>query len=167
MDISKKKNLSDYNIENIPDASNFKFALVVSEWNINITRALLEGAIETFKLHKVKEENIITHFVPGSYELAYAAKLLSETNKFDAIICIGCVIQGETPHFTFISDAIANGIMLLNIKRNTPIIFGVLTTNTIEQAAERAGGKHGNKGIEAAVTAIKMASLKERITHNL
>lgn len=167
MSISKKKNLSDYNIENIPDASNFKFALVISEWNINITGALLEGAIETFKLHKVIEKNITTHFVTGSYELAYAAKLLSETNKFDAIICIGCVIQGETPHFTFISDAIANGIMLLNIKRNTPIIFGVLTTNTIEQAAERAGGKHGNKGIEAAVTAIKMASLKERITHNL
>ncbi len=167
MDISKKKNLSEYNIEDIPDASNYNFAIIVSEWNFNITGALLDGALETFSNHNVKKENITTHFVPGSYELVYAAKLLSETNKFNAIICIGCVIQGETPHFTFISDAISNGIMLLNVKRNTPVIFGVLTTNNIEQAAERAGGKHGNKGIEAVVTAIKMAALKERITHNL
>ena len=153
------KNLSEYNPANVPDASVMKFGIVVSEWNIEITTALLNGALTTLKKHNAKENNIHIKFVPGSFELVLGAQSLAEAFNPDAIICLGCVIQGETRHFDFICQGVTQGIMDLNIKYNKPFIFGVLTTKTLEQAFDRAGGKHGNKGDEAAVTAIKMVEL--------
>lgn len=154
------KNLSEYNPGNVPDASEMKFGIVVSEWNIEITSTLLEGAVNTLKKHKAKEENIHIKYVPGSFELVLGAQYLAETFNPDAIICLGCVIQGETRHFDFICQGVTQGIMALNLKYNKPFIFGVLTTDTLEQASDRAGGKHGNKGDEAAVAAIKMVDLR-------
>lgn len=159
----KKKNLSDYQPDQIQDAGRFRFALVVAEWNTEITNELFKGAYDTLIRHKVKKNNITIHYVPGSFELPLAASWLAGTDQYDALICLGCVIQGETRHFEFISDAVANGIMDAGIKTGIPVIFGVLTTDNIEQAMDRAGGKHGNKGTEAAVTALKMAHLKKNI----
>jgi 6,7-dimethyl-8-ribityllumazine synthase len=153
---SKNKNLSSYSISKNIDASDMNFAIVVSEWNNEITAALLNGAVNTLKKHGSKEDNIRTISVPGSFELALAAQFMAESGNYDAIICLGCVIQGETRHFDFICQGVTQGIMDLNLKFNLPFIFGVLTTETFEQAKDRAGGKHGNKGDEAAVTAIKM-----------
>ena len=154
------KNLSEYNPDNVPDASEMKFGIVVSEWNIDITNALLQGAVNTLKKHKAKEINIFIRHVPGSFELVLGAQSLAEALNPDAIICLGCVIQGETRHFDFICQGVTQGIMALNLKYNKPFIFGVLTTDTLEQASDRAGGKHGNKGDEAAVAAIKMVDLR-------
>ncbi|MFW5821349.1 MAG: 6,7-dimethyl-8-ribityllumazine synthase [Bacteroidota bacterium] len=156
------KNLSSYDPEKIPDASSMRFAIVVSEWNVEITGALLEGCINTLKKHGADEENISISWVPGSFELSYGAKLFAEQNKFEAIITLGCVIQGETRHFDFICNGVTNGITELNIRFQTPVIFGVLTTDNLQQAKDRAGGKHGNKGDEAAITALKMAQLTTR-----
>ena len=153
------KNLSSYNIDDVPSGENSIFGIVVSEWNSEITNSLLKGAVETLKLNNVEEKDIYIKFVPGCYELPFGASKLLEKKKFDAVICLGCVIQGETRHFDFISDAVANGIMQVSLKKEIPVIFGVLTTNTFEQAIDRSGGKHGNKGIEAAIAALKMASL--------
>ncbi|MDD4528864.1 MAG: 6,7-dimethyl-8-ribityllumazine synthase [Bacteroidales bacterium] len=153
------KNLSSYNIDDVPSGENSIFGIVVSEWNSEITNSLLKGAVETLKLNNVEEKDIYIKFVPGCYELPFGASKLLEKKKFDAVICLGCVIQGETRHFDFISDAVANGIMQVSLKKEIPVIFGVLTTNTLEQAIDRSGGKHGNKGIEAAIAALKMASL--------
>jgi 6,7-dimethyl-8-ribityllumazine synthase len=157
---TKSKNLSSYDPEQIPDASGMKFGIAVSEWNIDITGALLEGAESTLIKHGVKRENIIVKWVPGSFELTAGAQFLAMYNELDAVICLGCVIRGETPHFDYICQAVAYGITELNIKHNKPFIFGVLTTNDMQQAADRAGGKHGNKGDEAAITAIRMAALQ-------
>ena len=154
---TKKTNLSDIGLD-LPSVENFKFGIVVSEWNNNITNSLLNGALETLYKCKSKENNIDVIFVPGSFELPQAAELLARKNIYDAIICIGCVIQGETRHFEFISTAVANGIMEVSLKNGIPVVFGVLTTNNIEQALDRSGGKHGNKGVEAAATAIKMVT---------
>src|SRR5688572_13911747 len=143
------KNLSS-SIGDIPSAKNYKFGIVVSEWNTEITESLFEGAMNTILQSEGKLKNIFRINVPGSFELTSGAQLLSETKKYDAIICLGCVIQGETRHFDFICDAIANGITNVSIRYNIPVIFGVLTTNDLKQAQERAGGKHGNKGVEAA-----------------
>jgi 6,7-dimethyl-8-ribityllumazine synthase len=159
----KNKNLSQFDTTQVPDASAFCFGIVTSEWNPEITDALFKGAKETLLQFNVKEENIFSITVPGSYELTAGAHFLLQHYKLDAVICLGCVIQGETRHFDFICNAVANGLTELSIKAARPVIFGVLTTNTIEQAQERAGGKHGNKGIEAAITAIKMAALKMQI----
>ncbi len=155
---SEFQNLSSYNSDDVPDASEMKFGIIVSEWNSNITNALLDGAVSTLRKHNAMEKNIYIHYVPGSFELPLGAQFLAESFNPDAIICLGCVIQGETRHFDFICQGVTQGIMDLNLKYNKPFIFGVLTTNTMEQALERAGGKHGNKGDEAAITAIKMAS---------
>ncbi|MBK9638852.1 MAG: 6,7-dimethyl-8-ribityllumazine synthase [Bacteroidetes bacterium] len=144
--------------KNLPNAEPYQFGIVISEWNEEITGALLQGAMEALTLAGSKSENIIIKYVPGSFELTAGASLFTEQN-FDAIICLGCVIQGETRHFDFICDAVANGITQLSIQYNKPVIFGVLTTNTMQQATDRAGGKYGNKGFEAGVTAIKMAHL--------
>lgn len=139
-------------------------AIVVAEWNAKITGALYEGALQTLLRHGVKEENIITMSVPGSFELTVAAEiLLNSKSNLDAVICLGCVIQGDTKHFDFICDAVANGITNVGIKHSKPVIFGVLTTNNEEQALDRAGGKHGNKGDEAAITALKMADFAATI----
>ncbi|WP_317899673.1 6,7-dimethyl-8-ribityllumazine synthase [Aurantibacillus circumpalustris] len=157
---SVNKNLSDVEGSNIPDAKTFKFGVVYSEWNYEITNALKDGAVKTLVQNGALSENIIIKEVPGSFELTLGAQYLAEYSNVDAIICLGCVIQGETRHFDFICDAVAKGITDLNIKYNIPVIFGVLTPNNQQQAIDRAGGKHGNKGDEAAVTAIKMLGLK-------
>ena len=160
---SNLKNLSDYDKNKVPSGKGMKIGIVVSEWNDAITDNLKDGAISALIENGVVEQDIIFRYVPGSFELPLSAKYLVNYAEVDAVICIGCVIQGETRHFDFICDAVANGIMNLGIESSIPIIFGVLTTNNIEQARERAGGKHGNKGIEAAITTIKMIALKKAL----
>jgi 6,7-dimethyl-8-ribityllumazine synthase len=154
------KNLSAYDPESVPDASKMRFGIVVSDWNKVVTWAMLEGAIKTLEKHGVTDNNIVVKHVPGSFELTLGAQFLAEYDDLDAIICLGCVIQGETPHFTFICQGVTQGITQLNMEYNLPFIFGVLTTLNQQQAIDRAGGKLGNKGDEAAVTAIKMAALQ-------
>ncbi len=158
---SVNKNLSVSEGSQIPDAAEFKFGIVYSEWNHEITNALKEGAVNTLIANGAKKENIIIRQVPGSFELTLGAQYMAEATDVDAVICLGCVIQGETRHFDFICDAVAKGITDLNIQYNVPFIFGVLTPDTQQQAIDRAGGKHGNKGDEAAVTAIKMLGLRD------
>ena len=153
---SSNKNLSTYSPENLTDVSTKKFGIVVSEWNNSVTDSLLEGALQTLIHHGAARENIIITRVPGSFELSLGAQRLASKKDIDAVICLGCVIQGETRHFEFICNAVAYGITEVSLKYNKPVIFGVLTTDTYQQALDRAGGKHGNKGDEAAVTAIKM-----------
>ena len=160
---SQLKNLSDFSETEIPSAAPFSFGIVVAEWNASITNALYQGAYDSLLEHGALAENIFTYQVPGSFELTSGAELLLKTSKLDAIICLGCVIQGETRHFDFICNAVANGLTNVAIKYSKPVIFGVLTTDTQQQAVDRAGGKHGNKGIEGAVTAIKMAYLAETL----
>jgi len=157
------KDLSVYDPALVPDAANMRFGIVVSDWNIEITQALLDGAVNTLKKHGASDNNIVVKHVPGSFELTLGGQFLAEYDDLDAIICLGCVIQGETPHFTYICQSVSYGITQLNLEYNIPFIFGVLTTLNIEQALDRAGGKHGNKGDEAAVTAIKMAALQREI----
>ena len=158
---SVNKNLSETEVSQVPDATAYKFGIVFSEWNFEITIALKEGAVKTLLANGALLENIVIKEVPGSFELTLGAQYLAEFAEVDAIICLGCVIQGETRHFDFICDAVAKGITDLNIKYNKPCLFGVLTPNNQQQALDRAGGKHGNKGDEAAVTAIKMLALKK------
>uniref|UniRef100_UPI004047520E 6,7-dimethyl-8-ribityllumazine synthase n=1 Tax=Algoriphagus sp. TaxID=1872435 RepID=UPI004047520E len=153
---SSLKNLSDYNSTNIIDVSTKRFAVVVSEWNEEVTAALYSGAYQTLLQHGVKAEHILRKQVPGSFELTLGAQWCAQQKEIDAVICLGCVIQGETRHFDFICDSVAQGITQVNLTYNKPVIFGVLTTQTQQQALDRAGGKHGNKGDEAAITAIKM-----------
>jgi 6,7-dimethyl-8-ribityllumazine synthase len=153
---SSLKNLSQYSDKNIIDITSKKFGILVSEWNDEITESLFSGAVDTLLKHGAKKENIFRKNVPGSFELPLAAQWLAAMEEIDAVICIGCVIQGETRHFDFICDAVANGITNVGLKFNKPVIFGVLTPNNQQQALDRAGGKHGNKGDEAAITAIKM-----------
>lgn len=150
------KSLSQYTDKNIIDVSGKKFGIVVSEWNDQVTESLFSGALETLLKHGAKKDNIYRKNVPGSFELTLGAQWLAELEEIDAVICLGCVIQGETRHFDFICDAVANGITNVSLKYNKPVIFGVLTPDTLQQALDRAGGKHGNKGDEAAITAIKM-----------
>ena len=153
-------NLSEYDPESVPDANKMRFGIVVSDWNRAVTWSLLEGAVSTLEKHGASVTNIVIKHVPGSFELTLGAQLLAEDDDLDAIICLGCVIQGETPHFTYICQGVTQGITQLNMEYNMPFIFGVLTTSTQQQAIDRAGGIHGNKGNEAAVTAIKMAALQ-------
>ncbi|MCF6365577.1 MAG: 6,7-dimethyl-8-ribityllumazine synthase [Bacteroidales bacterium] len=155
-------NLSDYNISSVPNANGMKFGIIVSEWNNEITEALFDGAYKTLIKHGAKPDDIIKEYVPGTFELTYGAKLTADYKNFDAIIVLGCVIQGETRHFDFICQGVAYGITEINREGKTPIIFGVLTTDNQQQALDRAGGKHGNKGDEAAVTAIKMVAYRRR-----
>lgn len=155
------KNLSDPGASEVPSAKGFRFGIVVSEWNEEITGALYKGARETLLKYGAFEEDIIVKKVPGSYELTLGAQYMCEYAKIDAVICLGCVIQGETRHFDFICDAVAHGLTTVTMRYNKPAIFGVLTPNTIEQARDRSGGKHGNKGDEAAITAIKMLALRD------
>ena len=153
-------NLSIYNLEEIPNSDGMRFAIIVSEWNNLITENLFKGAEETLISCGVKENDIVRVDVPGSFELIYGAKLASKYN-YDSIICIGSVIKGETDHFDFVCNAVSLGIKDLNLQLDTPVIFGVLTDNIEQQAIDRSGGKHGNKGVEAAITAIKMAHLNK------
>lgn len=161
---SALKNLSNYDENTIPSAEQMSFGIVVAEWNAEITHALYEGCFETLTKHGVKEENIHTIQVPGSFELPTGARLLAGKHKLDAVICLGCVIKGETKHDEYISNAVAMGLTNLSLASGQPFIFGVLTPNNEEQARERAGGKHGNKGVEAAVSAIRMAALRKEMS---
>ncbi|NEU10025.1 6,7-dimethyl-8-ribityllumazine synthase [Flavihumibacter sp. R14] len=157
------KNLSDFSNLEIPTAKNYRFGIIVSQWNDEVTNALYRGAYDTLLKYEAAEENIITIQVPGSFELISAADMLLTSRQFNAVICLGCVIQGETRHFDFICDAVANGISNVSIKHNKPVIFGVLTTDNLQQALDRAGGVHGNKGEEAGVTAIQMAHIQHSL----
>ncbi len=150
------KSLSQYSEKNIVDISGKKFGILVSEWNDEITESLFSAAVETLLKHGAKKEHIFRKNVPGSFELSLGAQFLASMDEIDAVICLGCVIQGETRHFDFICDAVAQGITNVSLKYNKPVIFGVLTPENQQQALDRAGGKHGNKGDEAAITAIKM-----------
>lgn len=160
---TKYQNLSAYNAELMPDketVSEQSYAIAVADWNPQITHTMLQGAIDTLVLVGVKPENIKIVHVPGTIELTFAANQLMSLNKYNGIIVIGCVIQGDTPHFDYVCQSITSGITELNLRANScPVIFGVLTTNTLQQALDRAGGKHGNKGIEAATTVLKMANI--------
>jgi 6,7-dimethyl-8-ribityllumazine synthase len=160
---STLKNLSNYDNTAIPSAEGLKFGIVVSEWNNEITDALAEGALETLLINGVSEEDIFVKRVPGAFELSLGAQFMAEYTPSDAVICLGCVIQGETPHFDYICQGVSQGLTNVGLEYNTPVIFGLLTTNNLEQAKERSGGKHGNKGVEAAITAIKMAVLQEEM----
>ncbi len=157
------KNLSSLNPAEIPPVNGMMIAIIVSEWNRDVTQALLEGATKTLVRLGISEDHIHVHYVPGSFELPLGAQFIAEYVKPDAVICLGCVIQGETRHFDYICQGVTQGITDLNLKYNLPFIFGVLTTDTLDQAKDRAGGKHGNKGDEAAVTALKMAHMKKSL----
>ena len=163
---SALKNLSDYNEENMPSAEDFTFGIIVADWNAEITHALYEGCYDTLLKHGAKEDNIHTAQVPGSFELPAGAKMLADRHKLDAVICLGCVIKGETPHNEYINNAVAAGLTNLSMVYGRPFVFGLLTPNTLQQAQDRAGGKHGNKGVEAAATAIRMAALKHSLKDN-
>ena len=139
-------NLSVYDPGSVPDASGMRFGIVVSDWNNEITWSLLDGAVATLKKHGADQKDIIIRHVPGSFELTLGAQFLAEYDDLDAVLCLGCIIQGETPHFTYICQGVTQGITQLNLDYNIPFIFGVLTTSDHQQAAERAGGIHGNKG---------------------
>ena len=156
------KNLSHYDKNTIPNAKDFRFGIVVSEWNDNITSNLHKGAIEALLENGVPQDSIISWDVPGSFELVYGSKRMIDTQSVDAVIAIGCVIQGETKHFDFVCEGVTQGIKDLNIHTDVPVIFCVLTDNTLQQSIDRSGGKHGNKGTEAAIAAIKMAFLRRQ-----
>ncbi|MDB0006417.1 6,7-dimethyl-8-ribityllumazine synthase [Flavobacteriales bacterium] len=160
---TENKNLSHYNLEDVPSAEGMKIGIVVSEWNANITENLFSGAYEVLVECGCKSEDIIRKNVPGSFELPLAAQFLLESKNVDAVICLGSVIQGETKHFDYVCQTTSNGIKDVSLKYNKAVIFGVLTDNTMQQAIDRSGGKHGNKGVEASITAIKMVSLMKNL----
>lgn len=161
------KNLSVYDKNTVPKAKNFRFGVVVAEWNEAITEGLYNGAEQAFLENNVPAEHIIRWNVPGSFELIYGCKKMLQTQNVDAVIAIGCVIQGETKHFDFVCEGVTQGIKDLNIQTDIPVIFCVLTDNTMQQSIDRSGGIHGNKGTEAAIAAIKMAFIRQQasLTH--
>lgn len=154
------KNLSEYNSDNLISIDGKRFGLVVAEWNKAITDALCHGAYDTLLKHGAKPENIQRITVPGSFELTLGAQFLAQSNDIDAVICLGVVIKGETKHDDYICQAVAQGITQVSLKFNKPVIFGLVTTNDEQQAWDRAGGKHGNKGVEGAVAAIQMLGIQ-------
>lgn len=156
------KNLSEYDSSILPSKerlANQKYAIAVAQWNPEVTHPLLRGAVDTLIEHGVIEDNIDIKYVPGTFELTHASRILQEEDKYAAIIAIGCVIRGDTPHFDYICQGVTTGLAILNANGMASIVFSVLTTETLEQALDRAGGKHGNKGVEGAFTAIKMGNL--------
>ncbi len=160
---SKQKNLSEHKTQKFPGASGYRIAIAVSEYHEKITFALRDGCIDALKKYGVNEKNIFVSVIPGAFELPLAAKWLYEKKKADAVICLGCVIKGETDHDKYINQAVAQGVMNLCLKTGAPFIFGLLTPNTLQQAKDRAGGKHGNKGVECAVAALQMLQLKDSL----
>lgn len=156
---SANKNLSDFNSEGLGDFSKARIAVLVAEWNQEVTFALRDGAVATLKAHGVAEENITIAYVPGSYELSFGAQIFASKSDIDAVVAIGCVIQGETKHNDYINNAVAAGLTQVSLKYHKPVVFGVLTPNNQQQALDRAGGKYGNKGDEAGITALKMLQL--------
>ena len=159
---TENTHLSNYDSTTLPDATKFRFGIVVSEWNPSITEGLLNGATKTLLECGVEDSNIKIVQVPGSFELIFGAKKLQQQH-LDAVIVIGSVIKGETQHFDFVCDGVTQGIKDLNILHDVPVIFCVLTDNNLQQSIDRSGGKHGNKGVEAAITAIKMAHLSHTL----
>ena len=158
---TKKTNLSQYSA--VPSADDMRFGIVVSEWNIEVTEALLKGAVRTLREAGCAEHNILIKYVPGTFEIALGAQFFAEYTDVDAVIALGCVVRGETPHFDYICQGATQGIVQLQIAWNMPIAFGILTTENMDQALARAGGDHGNKGDEAAVTAINMVKLQNEM----
>ncbi len=154
----KKRNLSQFNA--VPPANDMRFGIVVSEWNGEVTESLLKAAVQTLRKAGCAEHNILIKYVPGTFELPLGAQFFAQYTDVDAVIALGCVIQGETRHFDFVCQGATQGIMQLQIAWNMPIAFGVLTTENIQQALDRAGGQWGNKGDEAAVAAINMVKLQ-------
>ena len=159
-------NLSNYDKSTIPNAKNFRFGIVVSEWNTEITEGLWQGAFDALIDCGAQKENIVRWNVPGTFELTYGAARMSksiyaDSGMLDAIIVIGCVIQGETKRFDFVCEGVTQGIKDLNLKGDIPVIFCVLTDNTMQQSIDRSGGKHGNKGVECAIACLKMIDLKQ------
>ena len=150
------QNLSEYDFNSVPNGAGNKIGFVVAEWNKNITEKLLEGACNTLEKHGVLAQDIFVKRVPGSFELTFGAKRITETKDLDAVIVLGCVVRGDTPHFDYVCSGVTQGITELNLMYDIPFIFGLLTTDTMQQSEDRAGGKYGNKGDEAAVTALKM-----------
>lgn len=161
---SALQNLSQYDAATVPDAAEMTFGIVVAEWNAHITHALYEGCYDTLLKHGAKPENIHTVQVPGSFELPAGARILHGQKNPDAVICLGCVIKGETQHNEYINQAVAQGLTHLSLATGKAFLFGVLTTDTEQQALDRAGGKHGNKGVETAIAAIRMAALKRDLS---
>lgn len=157
------QNLSEYDETQTPSAKGMKIAIVVAEWNKEITFGLAKGAIDTLIDLGANEADISLHHVPGAFELPLGAQWVLEKGEVDAVITCGCVIQGETKHFDYVCGGVTQGVTDLNLKYNKPVIFCVLTDNNIEQSRARSGGIHGNKGVEAAVTAVKMIDLKSKI----
>ena len=156
---SALQNLSSYDTEKVPNGNGKSFGIAVAEWNKHITFELLKGCMETLIQHGVSENDIHVHFVPGTFELPFAGKKLAQQHHLAGVICLGCVIKGETDHDIYINTSVANALQTLNIESYIPFIFGVLTPNNEAQALDRAGGKHGNKGVEAAMTALKMSAI--------
>ena len=156
---TENKNLSQYNKKELPNATGLRIGVVVSEWNSEITENLFRGALDTLVDCGLTPDNIIRWNVPGSFELTYGCHKMIKSLPLDAVIAIGSVIRGETKHFDFVCEAVAQGIKDVNLRTKTPVIFCVLTDDTLQQAKARSGGRHGNKGTEAAVAAIKMAFL--------
>lgn len=162
----KKKNLSEFTPFKLNSTENLRIGIVVSEWNDHITDSLLKGAYDSLIEQGVQNENINIQHVPGSYELPSGADMLLKFKpETDAVICIGCIIQGETRHFDFIAQAVAQGIMNISLKHEKPVIFSVLTTNNMQQAEDRAGGKYGNKGVEGAISCLKMLAMKANLSN--
>ena len=159
---TENKNLSQYDKNSLPNVSQLSFGIVVSEWNDSITEGLFSGAIEALLENQVPAQHIIRWNVPGSFELVYGAKKMLQTQNVDAVIAIGCVIQGQTKHFDFVCEGVTQGIKDLNVQTDIPVIFCVLTDNTMQQSIDRSGGIHGNKGTEAAIAAIKMAFIRQQ-----
>lgn len=163
----KKTNLSDYNANSVPDGKEYRIAVIAAEWNPEVTDSMMYAALDTLREHGVKEDNLDVYRVPGTFELTTAANQVLQRTTVDAVICIGCVIQGETRHFEFICQAVSQGLTNVAIKHNRPVIFSVLTCDNMQQALDRAGGCHGNKGVEGAITALKMVSLNNSIEYEL
>lgn len=161
------KNLSDFSHVEIPSAKPFRLGIVTAQWNAEVTHALCQGAYGVLKEYGALDQHIISIQVPGAYELTTAANVLLESGQVDAVISLGCVIQGETRHFDYICQAVSQGLSNVSIKHNKPVIFGVLTTDNLQQALDRSGGQHGNKGQEAAVAAIQMAYLVSQIQERI
>ena len=160
---TKKTDLSAYDLEAVPNGKGYRIAVVAAEWNPQVTDAMLHGAVKTLRDNGVRKADIQVLRVPGTFELTTAADLILQRTSADAVICIGCVIQGETRHFEFICQAVSQGLTNVAIKHGRPVIFSVLTCDTMQQALDRAGGVHGNKGVEGAVTALKMIHLDQSI----
>ncbi|MDR1182083.1 MAG: 6,7-dimethyl-8-ribityllumazine synthase [Bacteroidales bacterium] len=157
--MEKSQNLSSYGVSAVPRITNKKVAIITSEWNFEITSVMKSGCVDTLVKHGFSYNDIIEKSVAGSFELPYMAKIVIKQYNVDAVICIGCIIQGETKHFDFIAQATATGIMQVGLDCGKPVIFGVITANNIQQAIDRAGGTHGNKGVEAAITCLKLLAV--------